>query len=133
MLWSDLSSAPWILNPPGCLLREALLDAMGTAGVSATVGAEIHNMHLQLAFVQAGHGLALLPQRFLRRHSSKAALSVIRPAGFDLRMSIAITRSGPLGSLEEAANWFRDSLAEVSGGVTGDLQSRSRRTGEVKK
>jgi DNA-binding transcriptional LysR family regulator len=112
--WRDLSSTPWVLNPPGCLLRAALLDAMATAGVSATVAAEIHNMHLQLAFVRSGYGLGLLPERFVRSFSGEATLRVIQPAGFNLKMTIAIARSGPLGSLDAAANCFRDAISKLS-------------------
>lgn len=112
--WRDLASTAWVLNPPGCLLRATLLDAMGTAGVSATIAAEIHNMHLQLAFVQAGYGLGLLPRRFVRNYSGKATLDVIKPDGFNLKMTIAIARSGPLGSLEAAANCFKDAISELS-------------------
>jgi DNA-binding transcriptional LysR family regulator len=127
--WRDLSSTPWVLNPPGCLLRAALLDAMATAGVSATVAAEIHNMHLQLAFVQAGYGLGLLPERFVRNYSGEATLSVIKPAGFNLKMTIAIARSGPLGSLEAAANCFRDAVSELSRQPSGAAFIRDRGRG----
>jgi len=40
------------------------------------VAAEIHNMHMQLAFVQAGYGIGLLPARFIGRN-----LSVLRSTG----------------------------------------------------
>jgi DNA-binding transcriptional LysR family regulator len=52
--WKSLGQSPWVLNPPGCFLRANLSDQMGRAGVTPMVAAEIHNMHLQLAFVQAG-------------------------------------------------------------------------------
>ena len=80
---------------------------MATAGVSATVAAEIHNMHLQLAFVQAGYGLGL---RFLNAscatHSGEATLSGDQnQLGLNLEIDHCNgARSGPLGSLEAAAN-----------------------------
>ena len=39
-----------MLNPPGCFLRAGLIDRMGRAGFTPVIAAEIHNMHLQLAF-----------------------------------------------------------------------------------
>src|SRR5438105_4463316 len=62
--WGKLSAMPWILNPPGCRLRATLLDTMDKADDPAVVVAEVHNMHLQLAFIEAGHGMGLLPKRF---------------------------------------------------------------------
>jgi len=111
--WQKLSERPWVLNPPGCLLRATLLNAMDKAGVSATITAEIHNMHLQLAFIEAGHGRGLLPKRFVRRYSASRALRIVEPHGFELQMTIAIIRSGPLGSLEGVAQHFRDHLAAM--------------------
>jgi DNA-binding transcriptional LysR family regulator len=109
--WQKLSEIPWILNPPGCRFRAALLDAMDKAGAPATVTAEIHNMHLQLAFIEAGHGRGLLPKRFVDRFGASRALRVVEPDGFEPRMAIAIVRTGPLGSLESVAQRFKGLLA----------------------
>src|ERR1700747_2582731 len=51
--WKSLGRAPWVLNPPGCFLRESLIDRMERAGSTPMIGAEIQNMHMQLAFVQS--------------------------------------------------------------------------------
>jgi DNA-binding transcriptional LysR family regulator len=104
--WQEVAAGPWILNPPGCLLRASLLAMMRERGVSANVTAEIHNMHLQLAFVAEGCGFGLLPKRFVERHRRRAQLQVIEPPGFVLSMTIAVARAGPLGSLEQAAAAF---------------------------
>jgi DNA-binding transcriptional LysR family regulator len=71
--------------------------------------AEIHNMHLQLAFIKAGYGLGLLPERFVRRYAG-GAVRVVKPKGFELQMTIAIVRAGPLGSLEAVAAQFKQQL-----------------------
>ena len=104
--WQEVAAGPWILNPPGCLLRASLLGMMHERGTAANVSAEIHNMHLQLAFVAKGYGFGLLPRRFVERHGRRSQLQVIEPPGFVLRMTIAVARAGPLGSLERAAAAF---------------------------
>jgi DNA-binding transcriptional LysR family regulator len=101
--WKSLGSASWVLNPPGCMLRANLLDQMERAGLTPQIAAEIHNMHLQLAFVQAGYGVGLLPTRFIAQHGSAEAIRVLRPPGFELRMSVAIVRAEHLGALEKAS------------------------------
>ncbi len=111
--WGKLSAMPWILNPPGCRLRATLLDTMDKAGDPAVVVAEVHNMHLQLAFIEAGHGMGLLPKRFVRRFGTNRALRVVEPNEFELQMTIAIIRPGPLGSLEGVAQHFRNQLATM--------------------
>ena len=100
--WKSLGRAPWVLNPPGCFLRANLIDQMGRAGFTPMIAAEIHNMHLQLAFVQSGYGVGLLPARFIARSNSLDTVEVLRPPSFDLHMPIAIVRVGQLGALERA-------------------------------
>src|SRR5690348_1929842 len=68
--WKSLGRASWVLNPPGCFLRANLIDQMGRAGFSPAIAAEVHNVHLQLAFVQSGYGVGLLPARFIARSNS---------------------------------------------------------------
>jgi hypothetical protein len=36
---------------------------------------------------------------------------MVKPKGFELQMTIAIVRAGPLGSLDAVAGEFRDRLA----------------------
>src|SRR6202046_326913 len=100
--WKSLGRAPWVLNPPGCVLRASLIDRMERAGFTPTIAAEVHNMHLQLAFVQSGYGVGLLPARFIARNNFLDTVEVLRPPSFDLHMSVAIVRVGQLGALERA-------------------------------
>ena len=100
--WKSLGRAPWVLNPPGCPLRASLIDRMERDGFSPMIAAEVHNMHLQLAFVQAGYGVGLLPARFIARNHSINTVKVLRPPSFALHPSIAIVRVGQLGALDKA-------------------------------
>ncbi len=100
--WKSLGRAPWVLNPPGCPLRASLIDRMERAGFTPTIAAEVHNMHLQLAFVQSGYGVGLLPARFIARNHSIDTVKVLRPPSFELHPSVAIVRAGQLGALGKA-------------------------------
>src|SRR5262249_11134771 len=75
-------------------------DRMERAGFTPMIAAEIHNMHLQLAFVQSGYGLGLLPARFVASNNSLDTVEVLRPPSFELHLSVAIVRVVQLGALE---------------------------------
>jgi DNA-binding transcriptional LysR family regulator len=100
--WKSLGRAPWVLNPPGCFLRASLIDRMERAGFTPMIAAEVHNMHMQLAFVHSGYGLGLLPARFIARNHSVDPVKVLRPPSFNLHRSVAIVRVGQLGALGKA-------------------------------
>jgi DNA-binding transcriptional LysR family regulator len=111
--WKSLGRAPWVLNPPGCFLRANLIDQMGRAGFTPMIAAEIHNMHLQLAFVQSGYGVGLLPARFVASNNSLDTVEVLRPPSFDLHMSVAIVRVGQLGALERAVGLLEHGIRHL--------------------
>jgi DNA-binding transcriptional LysR family regulator len=111
--WRSLGEAPWVLNPLGCFLRASLMDHLERAGFTPTIAAEIHNVHLQLAFVQSGYGVGLLPASFIARSNSRDAVRVLRPPSFDLRMSVAIVRAGQLGALERAVELMEHGICDL--------------------
>jgi DNA-binding transcriptional LysR family regulator len=111
--WKSLSRAPWVLNPPGCFFRAGLIDRMERAGFTPLIAAEIHNMHLQLAFVQSGYGVGLLPARFVAGNNSLDTVEVLRPPSFDLHMSVAIVRVGQLGALERAVELLEHGIRHL--------------------
>jgi DNA-binding transcriptional LysR family regulator len=86
---------------------------MGRAGFTPMIAAEIHNMHLQLAFVQSGYGLGLLPARFIAMSNSLDTVEVLRPPSFDLHMPIAIVRVGQLGALERAVELLEHGIRNL--------------------
>jgi DNA-binding transcriptional LysR family regulator len=111
--WKSLGRAPWVLNPPGCPLRARLIDRMERDGVTPMIAAEVHNMHLQLAFVQSGYGVGLLPARFIARNRSLDSVKVLRPPSFELHPSIAIVRAGQLGALEKAVGVLEHGMRQL--------------------
>jgi len=125
--WKSLGSAPWVLNPPGCPLRARLIDRMERDGFTPMIAAEVHNMHLQLAFVQSGYGVGLLPARFIVRNRSLDTVKVLRPPSFDLHPSIAIVRVGRLGALEKAVELLEHGIRQLfDGHNTEKTVTRSR-------
>ena len=127
--WKSLSRAPWVLNPPGCMLRASLIDQMDRAGFPPMIAVEIHNMHLQLAFVQAGYGVGLLPARFIAMKTSIDTVEVLRPPSFDLHMSVAMVRVGQLGALERAVELLEHGIRHLfEAADTRKPVTRSRRS-----
>jgi len=126
--WKSLGQAPWVLNPPGCFLRAGLIDRMGHAGLTPMIAAEIHNMHLQLAFVQSGFGVGLLPARFIAGNNARDTVEVLRPPSFDLHMSVATVRVGQLGALERAVELLEHGIRHLfEAADTREPVTRSRR------
>jgi DNA-binding transcriptional LysR family regulator len=127
--WKSLGRAPWVLNPPGCPLRASLIDRMERDGFTPMIAAEVHNMHLQLAFVQSGYGVGLLPARFIVRNRSIDTVKVLRPPSFDLRPSVAIVRVGQLGALEKAVGLLEHGIRQLfEAANTRKPVTRSRRS-----
>lgn len=126
--WASLGRAPWVLNPPGCLLRASLIDQMARAGVTPTIAAEIqHNVHLHLALIQSGYGVGLLPARFLARKEFRGTVAVLRPPSFALPLSVAVVRVGQLGALERAVELLERGIQRLfEGDNTPKPVTRSR-------
>jgi DNA-binding transcriptional LysR family regulator len=127
--WKSLGRAPWVLNPPGCPLRASLIDRMERDGFTPMIAAEVHNMHVQLAFVQAGYGVGLLPARFIVRNRSLDTVKVLRPPSFALHPSIALVRGGQLGALEKAVGLLERGLRQVleAGDTSAPVKRRAAR------
>ena len=89
------------------------MDHLERAGFTPMIAAEIHNVHLQLAFVQSGYGVGLLPASFITRNNSRDMVELLRPPSFDLHMSVAIVRAGQLGALERAVGLLEDGIRDL--------------------
>src|SRR6516164_3248394 len=100
---------------------------MERAGFTPLIAAEIHNMHLQLAFVQSGYGLGLLPARFVASNNSRDTVEVLRPPSFELHLSVAIVRVAQLGALERAVELLEHGIRHLfEGANTTKPVTRSR-------
>ena len=111
--WRSLGEASWVLNPLGCFLRASLTDHLERAGFTPTIAAEIHNVHLQVAYVQSGYGVGLLPASVIARSNARDTVEILRPPSFDLHMSVAIVRAGQLGALEKAVELMEHGIRDL--------------------
>jgi DNA-binding transcriptional LysR family regulator len=107
---------------------------MGLAGLTPMIAAEIHNMHLQLAFVQSGYGVGLLPARFIAGSNALGTVDVLRPPSFALHMSVAIVRVGQLGALERTVELLEHGIRDLfEAGDTTKPVTRGRRSVPAKR
>jgi DNA-binding transcriptional LysR family regulator len=111
--WKSLGRAPWVLNPPGCFLRANLIDRVERAGFTPMIAAEVHNMHMQLAFVQSGYGVGLLPARFIARTRAGNSVKVLQPPSFDMHRFVAIVRVEQLGALGKAVELLEHGFRQL--------------------
>ena len=111
--WKSLGRASWVLNPHGCFLRANLMDHLERAGFTPMIAAEIRNVQLQLAFVQSGYGVGLLPASVITMNNSRDTVEVLRPPSFDLHMSVAIVRAGQLGALDRAVELLEHGIRDL--------------------
>jgi DNA-binding transcriptional LysR family regulator len=108
--------APWVLNPPGCFIRQSLESTLRELGSPFAVAAAINNIDMQLSLVASGIGLGLIPARFLASHPKRRRLERITRSGISIEASIVFMQAAHLGRLEPAATFlqkeFRDHFAE---------------------
>jgi DNA-binding transcriptional LysR family regulator len=104
--------APWVVNPLGCLIRQALEVKLREMGSPFRVAAEIHNVEMQLSLVAGGLGLGIVPARLLATHPRRRHLQPLTRTGVTLSAAIVFVRAGHLGQLDMAAEFFQTALAE---------------------
>jgi DNA-binding transcriptional LysR family regulator len=104
--------APWVVNPLGCLIRQALEVKLREMGSPFRVAAEIHNVEMQLSLVAGGLGLGIVPARLLATHPRRRHLQPLTRTGVTLSAAIVFVRAGHLGQLDMAAEFFQTALTE---------------------
>jgi DNA-binding transcriptional LysR family regulator len=108
--------ARWVLNPPGCFIRQSLEARLRELGSPFEVAAAIDNIDMQLSLVASGIGLGLIPARFLASHPKRRRLERIARSGINIGASIVFIQAAHLGRLEPAATFlqkeFQDHFAD---------------------
>jgi DNA-binding transcriptional LysR family regulator len=104
--------ARWVLNPPGCFIRQALETRLRELGLTFEVAASINNIDMQLSLVASGIGLGLIPARFLASHAKRRRLERLTRSGISIEASIVFMQGGHLGRLEPAATFLEEELRD---------------------
>ncbi len=104
--------APWVVNPPGCLIRQVLEVKLREIGTAFRIAAEIHNIEMQLSLVAGGLGLGIVPARLLAAHPRRRHLEQLTRPGVTLSVAIVFVRAGHLGRLDTAATFLQRAVAE---------------------
>ena len=100
--------ARWVLNPPGCFIRQALEVRLRELGSPLEVAAAINNIDMQLSLVASGIGLGAIPARFLASHPKRRRLERITRSGISIEASIVFMQAAHLGRLEPAAAFLQE-------------------------
>ena len=108
-----LAGTPLVVTPPGSSLREALLGALASAGVSPNIAVETAQREALIPLVLAGAGTTFLPSQLARAAAQLGA--TVRPTRPRLTRTIVLVHRG--GSLGPAASRFIDLAA--AGGSEG--------------
>ena len=98
--------ARWVLNPPGCFIRQSLEATLRELGSPFEVAAAINNIDMQLSLVASGIGLGLIPARFLASHPKRRRLERVARSGISIEASIVFMQAAHLGRLEPAATFL---------------------------
>jgi len=106
----DPHRCSWVLNPPGCLIRDEIRMRVEKSGAPFKVAAELNNPDLQLALIAGKAGLGVMQESFLRRHPLRSQLSVVDLPAFTIRATVACVRGRYLGPREQVANQLESLL-----------------------
>jgi DNA-binding transcriptional LysR family regulator len=97
--WAELVRWPWVLPPPGSILRYPMDLAFEQAGVHPTDWIETVSVRVIQKYLQSGDALGCLSEQFAQDAEVSGALKILN---FDLR-----SLSRPLG-----ISWLRDKPLE---------------------
>src|SRR5881394_2790116 len=104
--------ARWVLNPPGCFIRQSLEARLRELGSPFEVAAAINNIDMQVSLVASGIGLGLIPARFLASHPKRRRLERVVRSGVSIEASIVFMHGGHLGRLETAATFLQQEFRD---------------------
>ncbi|HET9408087.1 MAG TPA: LysR family transcriptional regulator [Candidatus Sulfotelmatobacter sp.] len=100
---SEFYRRNWVLNPLGCLVREAIRKRVEDLGVPFNVAAELHNPGLQLSLIAGNVGVGILRASSLRKHPLRARVTFVDHPNFNISVRIVFLRARYLGTREQVA------------------------------
>ena len=106
-----LAAHPWVLNPDGCGIRNAVRLACETARLRFEVAGEALGPDLQLSLVARGLGIGLATRKALETSPYRAELQAVEVADFKPMLHAWLLHRPPAGRLAPPIELFRSSLA----------------------
>lgn len=106
----DLTSQGWILNPPGCGCRAALVRAFDRFDLPLRVMAEIFGEDLQLSLLASSGGLGLVPRRQFENSPHRRKLRILNVLDFELPATVALIKKTIPGRFDSAIELLADAL-----------------------
>jgi len=112
---ADLSPHGWVLNPPGCGCRNALVRAFDRGQHAMHVTAEVFGEALQLALLARSGGLGLVPRRELDHSPHRHELRILDVRDFRLEATVTMVRPALAGRLAPAIEMLISELRKKLG------------------
>ena len=98
----DLKSHGWILNPPGCGCRAALIRAFDGLQLPMHIIAEVFGEDLQLSLLADSGGLGLVPRRQIENSPHRRKLRILKVRDFELPATVTMIKKVAPGRFDSA-------------------------------
>jgi DNA-binding transcriptional LysR family regulator len=106
----DLAGESWVLNPPGCGYRAALIKAFDRLQLPIRIAAEVCGEDLQLSLLAHSGGLGFVPRRLLENSPHRRKLHILNVADFSLPATVTLIRNAGPGRFDPAMELLAESL-----------------------
>jgi DNA-binding transcriptional LysR family regulator len=97
---SDLTNYGWILNPPGCGCRAALVKAFDRQELPMHIMAEVFGEDLQLSLLASSGGLGLVPRQQFENSPHRRKLRILNVRDFELPATVALIKKAAPGRFD---------------------------------
>jgi DNA-binding transcriptional LysR family regulator len=98
----DLAGEGWLLNPPGCGCRAALIRSFDRQQLPIQVAAEVFGEDLQLSLLSQSGGLGLVPRRQFEQSPHRHGLHILDLLDFVMPATVALIRNATPGRFDPA-------------------------------
>jgi DNA-binding transcriptional LysR family regulator len=106
----DLASEGWLLNPPGCGCRAALVKAFDRLQLPLHIAAEVFGEDLQLSLLAHSGGLGLVPLRQFEHSPHRQELRILEVLDFALPVTVTLIRRAAPGRFDRAIALLAEEL-----------------------
>jgi DNA-binding transcriptional LysR family regulator len=106
----DLAGENWILNPPGCGCRAALVRSFDRQQLAINIAAEVFGEDLQLSLLTHGGGLGLVPRRQFEHSPHCHGLQILNVMDFVMPATVTLIRTAVPGRFDPAMELLASAL-----------------------